>query len=175
MASDTTPRNSAPTTVRAIDSHTGPPAWTPPATRPTRPMAGAIRSSAGGNSGDRRRRSVITSRSMPVISVIRADRTCTRSRWCSTPALRRAHETPQRRPSGEPRRPTAEASRTGAGSYRTPTITAPSAISAVHASQQPAVADRHLATPGRDPQEEQSAHRPLEEEGGDVEVHGPRR
>ena len=39
----------------------------------------------------------------------------------------------------------------------------------VGAAQQPAIAERDFTTTGRDPEEQQAAGRPLQQEGGDVE------
>ena len=92
MASVIEPRNAAPTTTRATERASGSPAATPAATRPTTPMIGATRSSAGGNSGA----STSTAsrwRSMPVMAVTRALRASTRSRSPATPAALRWIET----------------------------------------------------------------------------------
>ncbi len=124
------PMKAAPASSRATASQVLPPASRPAAIRPTVPIAGATRSSAGGNSRPIRPggagTAVASVRSMPVIAATRAVlRSC--SPCCpATPARRRATETASAT-TWPATIPAAATSRTGTEPKATPQASAPAA------------------------------------------------
>ena len=163
MASVTAPRKAAPTRVRTTASTSLPPAARPAATSPTAPIAGDEVEHRGELGG--------TSRSEHV-----------RSRSCARPA--RGGRAPRPLPATPARRRTIDTTRGAPRRWRRraaprlgrrPGRRLPGRHGAcghheIDRPQQPAVADADLAPAGRDPQEQQAAGRPLQQDGGGVEL-----
>ena len=150
-------------------SAAGSPAWMPAATRPTTPMSGATRSSAGGNSGTpvegtvrRRGRCRSSPRPAPTAAP-------TRSRSSATPARRRTIDTPSATAAASATS-AAHASRTGTDVDANADDRGRGRHQEIRPAQQPAVADADLAPPGRDPEEQQAAGRPLQQHRRGVEL-----
>ena len=137
------------------------------------PIAGAIRSSAGGNSRPRRvgrPSSSASSRSMPVISATRARapvvlgvgaRDTRPGAWTidATRAPRRRRDDQRRADLADRHDAERQAARQRTGGHQQ-----------VGATQQPAVAEADLATPRGEPEEEQTSRCPLQQNRGRVET-----
>ncbi len=175
IPSEIAPRNAAPTSTRATDSQAGSPASMPAATRPGTATSGAIRSSTGGNSGTaavgplRVGAPVDAGHGHDPLAALgdalplpRHARLATHDRHGERGSGRQAHR--QRRRLAHRHGVGGQAHGQGARGHED-----------VDAAHQPAVADAHLAGPGRDPQEQQPARGPLQQDGGGVEAdHGGR-